>query len=196
MRDFARRFCEVKNRVFQAESSRREPQKLTAKRKMILTTCAACAAPLAHNAPRCVRCWTRYCDSTCQQCADALQGPRHHARRSPRGLDDARGLGTDRAASARWRTPDHNGNWAQLGKHASCAQRPRNATGEVVNNTNTYTPRHLHAPARHRARRGPRSPTATPQGAPGSGAPPRRRRPSPRPREPPVPVQRALVRLR
>ena len=31
---------------------------------MILTTCAACAAPLAHNAPRCVRCWTRYCDST------------------------------------------------------------------------------------------------------------------------------------
>ena len=34
---------------------------------MILTNCAACAAPLAHNAPRCVRCWTRYCDSTCQQ---------------------------------------------------------------------------------------------------------------------------------
>ena len=29
---------------------------------MILTNCAACAAPLAHNAPRCVRCWTRYCD--------------------------------------------------------------------------------------------------------------------------------------
>ena len=28
---------------------------------MILTNCAACAAPLAHNAPRCVRCWTRYC---------------------------------------------------------------------------------------------------------------------------------------
>ena len=33
---------------------------------MILTTCAACAAPLAHNAPRCVRCKLRYCDSTCQ----------------------------------------------------------------------------------------------------------------------------------
>ena len=32
---------------------------------MLLTTCAACAAPLALNAPRCVRCWTRYCDSTC-----------------------------------------------------------------------------------------------------------------------------------
>ena len=27
---------------------------------MILTTCAACAAPLAHNAPRCVRCKLRY----------------------------------------------------------------------------------------------------------------------------------------
>ena len=26
---------------------------------MILTTCAACAAPLAHNAPRCVRCHLR-----------------------------------------------------------------------------------------------------------------------------------------
>ena len=35
---------------------------------MILTTCAACAAPLAHNAPRCVRCWTRYCDSTYASC--------------------------------------------------------------------------------------------------------------------------------
>ena len=33
---------------------------------MLLTTCAACAAPLAHDAPRCVRCKTRYCNSTCQ----------------------------------------------------------------------------------------------------------------------------------
>ena len=33
---------------------------------MILTTCAACADPLAHDAPRCVRCKVRYCDSTCQ----------------------------------------------------------------------------------------------------------------------------------
>jgi len=33
---------------------------------MILTHCAACAAPLAHNAPRCVRCHTRYCNATCQ----------------------------------------------------------------------------------------------------------------------------------
>ncbi len=28
---------------------------------MILTNCAACAAPLAYDAPRCARCDTRYC---------------------------------------------------------------------------------------------------------------------------------------
>ena len=31
---------------------------------MILTNCAACAAPLAHDAPRCVRCKLRYCNAT------------------------------------------------------------------------------------------------------------------------------------
>ena len=39
---------------------------------MILTNCAACAAPLAHNAPRCVRCHTRYCNATCQHTNDAF----------------------------------------------------------------------------------------------------------------------------
>ena len=34
--------------------------------QMILVNCAACAAPLAHNAPRCVRCKLRYCNATCQ----------------------------------------------------------------------------------------------------------------------------------
>jgi hypothetical protein len=33
---------------------------------MILTNCAACAAPLAHDAPRCIRCKLRYCNKTCQ----------------------------------------------------------------------------------------------------------------------------------
>ena len=33
--------------------------------KMLLINCAACAAPLAHDAPRCVRCRTRYCNATC-----------------------------------------------------------------------------------------------------------------------------------
>ena len=33
---------------------------------MLLTTCAACAAPLANSAPKCVRCQTRYCNKTCQ----------------------------------------------------------------------------------------------------------------------------------
>ena len=31
---------------------------------MILTPGAACAAPLAHDAPRCVRCKLRYCNKT------------------------------------------------------------------------------------------------------------------------------------
>ena len=33
---------------------------------MILTTCAACAAPLKHDAPSCNRCETRYCDAYCE----------------------------------------------------------------------------------------------------------------------------------
>jgi hypothetical protein len=34
---------------------------------MILTNCAACAAPLAHDAPRCVRCKVRYCNALAEQ---------------------------------------------------------------------------------------------------------------------------------
>ena len=56
----------MKKRVYHAESKRRASPNNSAKRKMILTTCAACAAPLAHNAPRCVRCKLRYCNATCQ----------------------------------------------------------------------------------------------------------------------------------
>ena len=33
---------------------------------MLLTICPTCAAPLAHDAPRCVRCQMRYCSSACQ----------------------------------------------------------------------------------------------------------------------------------
>ena len=43
----------------------REPHNVRHK-NMIITNCAACAAPLAHDAPRCVRCKTRYCNSPCQ----------------------------------------------------------------------------------------------------------------------------------
>ena len=39
---------------------------------MILTNCAACAAPLAHDAPRCVRCQVRYCSSTCHAALEAV----------------------------------------------------------------------------------------------------------------------------
>ena len=34
---------------------------------MILTNCAACAAPLPRLAKQCSRCQTRYCHATCQQ---------------------------------------------------------------------------------------------------------------------------------
>ena len=39
-----------------------------------------------------------------------LRKPRRHARRSPRGRDDARGDGADRAARAWRRAPDHSGD--------------------------------------------------------------------------------------
>ena len=45
---------------------RRDALQTPRQRKMILTNCAACAAPLAHTAPRCIRCQTRYCNKTCQ----------------------------------------------------------------------------------------------------------------------------------
>ena len=51
---------------------------------MILTTCAACAAPLAHNAPRCVRWKTRYCDATCQH-DDWRRGHKQICKRIHRG---------------------------------------------------------------------------------------------------------------
>ena len=53
---------------------------------MILTTCAACAAPLAHTAPRCVRCWTRYCDSTCQGRGDVSAASSRESRLGVRGV--------------------------------------------------------------------------------------------------------------
>lgn len=34
---------------------------------MILTQCASCAAPLSLDAPKCVRCKTRYCNAACQR---------------------------------------------------------------------------------------------------------------------------------
>ncbi len=50
---------------FPGDCKRNDPHR-PRQRKMILTNCAACAAPLAHNAPRCVRCKSRYCNRTCQ----------------------------------------------------------------------------------------------------------------------------------
>ena len=138
---------------------------------MLLTNCAACAAPLAHDAPRCIRCWTRYCDSTCQHdhwrrghkqickkihrggnaeqyyadkkykeavaeaveaCADegklrqgALRRRQRHARRCPRGRDDARGSGADHAARDGRRAPALRNDRAGFAKSASRPPRPR-----------------------------------------------------------------------
>ena len=50
-----------------------------ADRRMILTTCAVCAAPLADDAPaHCVNCQTKYCSDRCL---------RYHSHRG--GHDDA-----------------------------------------------------------------------------------------------------------
>ena len=54
------------HRLISRISQLARPSDSRANAKMILTNCAACAAPLAHDAPRCVRCKLRYCDSTCQ----------------------------------------------------------------------------------------------------------------------------------
>jgi len=55
-------FCQVQKKTSRRERTTDAPLQ----RKMILTNCAACAAPLALDAPRCVRCQIRYCDKTCQ----------------------------------------------------------------------------------------------------------------------------------
>ena len=61
----------VENPICHPTSARYCPERSTAPMASsppvyLLTTCPACAAPLAHDAPRCVRCKLKYCDSTCQ----------------------------------------------------------------------------------------------------------------------------------
>ena len=51
------------DRLISANHTPRERLQTPRQRNMILTNCAACAAPLAHNAPRCIRCHTRYCEA-------------------------------------------------------------------------------------------------------------------------------------
>jgi hypothetical protein len=79
-------FLELKKRVFPAEPNRLNPNNSPQKRKMILTKCAACAAPLAHTAPRCIRCLAGkvtvspgYFVSDCHPAYRLfLKGPRKH----------------------------------------------------------------------------------------------------------------------
>ena len=53
----------------------RDPHTAPNQTKMILTTCPACAKPLAHDAPRCVRCKLRYCNKTCQHDQTLVKDP-------------------------------------------------------------------------------------------------------------------------
>ncbi len=54
-----------------------------------------------------------------------IRGRPRHARRSPRGRDDAQGIGTDRAAHARWRAPENRADRTISTRRASRAPRPR-----------------------------------------------------------------------
>ena len=50
------------------KASRRAILETDRQTKMILTNCAACAAPLTHDhRKRCSRCKTRYCNEACQR---------------------------------------------------------------------------------------------------------------------------------
>ena len=58
----------------------------------------------------------------------ALRGPRRHARRPPRGRDDARGQERiARGARARRRASDHNGELSKTLQNARAALRAREA---------------------------------------------------------------------
>ena len=62
----------------------------------------------------------------------ALRGRRRHARRSPRGRDDARGDGADRAARARRIASDHSVNRAVTAIRTRKPPRPRGARGQTA----------------------------------------------------------------
>ena len=82
---------------------------------MILTTCAACAAPLAHDAPRCVRCKIRYCDSTCQH---------DHGMQQVEGTDDENSfVAAFHLATSLIRTENHAEALELLRERAPWAQR-------------------------------------------------------------------------
>ena len=52
-----------------AKTPATRPSQYPRQRKMILTNCAACAAPLPHKAKQCSRCKTRYCGPACLKAA-------------------------------------------------------------------------------------------------------------------------------
>ena len=79
-----------------------------------------------------------------------IGGRRCHARRSPRGRDNSRGRGADRAARAWGRAPGHRMASEVLAKRASRAPRPRDFVGERVNRE--YQKQNLRRKTRRRRR--------------------------------------------
>ena len=84
---------------------------------MILTNCAVCAAPLAHDAPhRCVRCQLRYCSQDCQQ---------HHWRR--RGHEENCEI-IHRGGDAEQYHAEKKYKWAVAVAVAKCAEDTKGQT--------------------------------------------------------------------
>ena len=108
---------------------------------MILTTCAACAAPLAHNAPRCVRCKLRYCNATCQHdhwrrghkqmCKKIHRGGNAEQYHADKKYKEAVAVAVEACADDGELAPGHGGNRERTAKFASSPSRPRDARDAV-----------------------------------------------------------------
>ena len=48
-----------------------------------IASCAKCYAPVAHDAPRCVRCQINYCSFTCRRSSSGDGAPAKRARAAP-----------------------------------------------------------------------------------------------------------------
>ena len=96
---------------------------------MILTTCAACAAPLAHDAPRCVRCQTRYCSELCL---------RKNAHRG--GHDEGKCAAIDRGGGAEHYYADKKYKEAVAVAVAACADDTAGQRSAPARRRREYSP--------------------------------------------------------
>jgi len=89
---------------------------------MIITNCAACAAPLAYDAPRCVRCKTRYCNSTCQH-DHWRRGHKQICKKIHRG-GNAEQYHADKNIRRPSRSRSRSARTTRRGRRATSARRP------------------------------------------------------------------------